>query len=122
MGILSISVALSLSISNVTATVVNNTDFSIDIPDNWVYDEGGLFSAVALTPNEFGVLLLNNGFMDEPLNEKIKDGGAYSTFEEDWKYSIKNAGLDLYVKYEIDKQDGMSVTSIQNVTMTMNRQ
>ena len=61
--------ALSLSISNVNAIVANNTDFSIDIPDNWAYEQG-IFPVVALTPNEYGVLLVNHS---KPLSEKMKD-------------------------------------------------
>ena len=37
--ILTITVVLSLSVSNVYAlTTVKNTDFSIDIQDNWAFD------------------------------------------------------------------------------------
>jgi hypothetical protein len=47
----------------------------------------------------------------------MKDEGAYPSFDNDWLYAIKNAPLDLYVKYQIDKQDGMQVKSKQNVTI-----
>jgi PsbP-like protein len=106
-------VALSLSISNVKAIVVNNTDFSIDIPDNWAYEQG-IFPVVALTPSEFGVLLVNHS---KPLNETMKDEGAFASFELERNFPIKNAGFDVYVKYKIDRQDGMNVTSRQNVTL-----
>ena len=106
---------LSLSVSNVYAlTNVNNTDFSIDIPDNWTYEEGVLNSSLRLTPNEFGELLLNK---TEPLNETMKDGGAFSSFEQDKTFPIKNADFDLYVKYKIDRQNGMQVTSKKNGTI-----
>ena len=105
--------ALSLSISNVNAIVVNNTDFSIDIPDNWTYEQG-IFSMIALTPNEFGVLLVNHS---TPLSEKMKDEGAFASFEQERNFPIKNAGFDVYVTYNIDRQDGMNVTSKQNVTL-----
>jgi len=105
--------ALSLSISNVNAVVVNNTDFSIDIPDNWTYEQG-IFSVIALTPNEFGVLLVNHS---TPLSEKMKDEGAFASFEQERNFPIKNAGFDVYVTYNIDRQDGMNVTSKQNVTL-----
>jgi PsbP-like protein len=94
-------------------TNVNNTYFSINIPDNWTYTEG--LSSVGLTPNEFGVILLNQ---TKVLTEKMEKEGAYSSFSRDWNYPIKNAaGLDLYVKYEIDKQDGMKVVTQENVTI-----
>jgi hypothetical protein len=113
--ILTITVVLSLSVSNVYAlTTVKNTTFSIDIPDNWTYEEGVMNSSVTLTPKEFGVLLLNN---TEPFNETMKDGGAFSSFEQDRTFPIKNADFDLYVKYKIDRQDGMQVTSKQNGTI-----
>lgn len=93
-------------------TNVNNTYFSMSIPDNWTYKEG--LSSVGLTPNEFGVILLNQ---TKPLLEKLEKEGAYSTFEKDWNFPIKNAGLDLYVKFNIDKQDGMKVVTQENVTI-----
>lgn len=104
---------LSFSISNVNAIVVNNTDFSIDIPDSWTYEQG-ISSVVALTPNEFGVLLVNHS---EPLIVKMKDKGAFVSFEQDTNFPIKNAGFDVYVQYKIDRQDGMNVTSKENVTL-----
>ena len=105
--------ALSLSISNVNAIVANNTDFSIDIPDNWAYEQG-IFSVVALTPNEYGVLLVNHS---KPLSEKMKDEGAFASFEQERNFPIKNADFDVYVNYKIDRQDGMNVTSKENVTL-----
>ena len=98
---------------NVNAiTNVNNTYFSLNIPDNWTYKEG--LSSVGLTPNEFGVILLNQ---TKPLSEKMEKEGSYSSFEKDWNFPIKNAGLDLYVKYNIDKQDGMKVVTQDNVSI-----
>ena len=111
--IIGIGVALSLSISNVNAIVVNNTEFSIDIPDNWAYEQG-IFSVVALTPNEFGVLLVNHSKL---LSEKMKDEGAFASFEQERNFPIKNADFDVYVNYKIDRQDGMNVTSKENVTL-----
>ena len=105
--------ALSLSISNVNAIVANNTDFSIDIPDNWAYEQG-IFPVVALTPNEYGVLLVNHS---KPLTEKMKDEGAFVSFEQERNFPIKNADFDVYVNYKIDRQDGMNVTSKENVTL-----
>lgn len=114
MAIMLVAVAaLSFSISGVHAILVNNTDFSIDIPDNWAYEQG-IFSVVALTPNEFGVLLVNHS---KPLSEKMKDEGAFASFGQEMNFPIKNAGFDVYVKYKIDRQDGMNITSEKNVTL-----
>lgn len=101
------------SIPNVSAIVVNNTDFSINVPDNWTYVQG-IFSGIALTPKEFGILLVNHS---EPLSEKMKDEGAFASFTKDRNFPIKNAGFDVYVKYKINIQDGMNVTSKENVTL-----
>jgi hypothetical protein len=107
-------VLLPASDSKVNAlTNVNNTFFSVNIPDNWTYKEG--LSSVGLTPNEFGVILLNQ---TEELSEKMEEQGAYSSFSRDLNYQIKNApGLDLYVKYNMEKQDGMKVVTQENVTI-----
>jgi hypothetical protein len=43
--------------------------------------------------------------------------GAYSSFDKDLDFGIKNAGLDLFVKYHIDKQDAIQVKSQENVTI-----
>lgn len=108
-----LAVVALFSIPNVSAIVVNNTDFSIDIPDNWTYEQG-IFSGIALTPTKFGVLLINHS---EPLSEKMKDEGAFASFTKDRNFPIKNAGFDVYVKYKINIQDGMNVTSKENVTL-----
>jgi hypothetical protein len=47
----------------------------------------------------------------------MKQGGVVSTFEQKSDFGIKNAGLDLFVKYEIDKQSAINVTSKQNATI-----
>jgi hypothetical protein len=107
-------VVISLSISNVSAlTKVNNTNFSVIISDNWAFEKDNL-SQPALTPKEFATLLVNQS---EPLNEKMKDRGAFASFKQDSSYGIKNAPFDVYVKYKIDKQNGMKVTSKENGTI-----
>lgn len=113
-SLLAVVVAISISISNVNAlTKVGNTDFSIVIPDNWSYGQD-ILSQPALTPTKFATMLVNQS---EPLNEKMKDGGAFATFKQDSSYGIKNAPFDVYVKYEIDQQDGMKVISKENTTI-----
>jgi hypothetical protein len=106
-------------------TTVNTTDFSIDIPDNWAYQRSTLYkSQVTSSPSEFstllvkeelGTLLLGN-IWGASFGEKMKDGGVFSSFNQD-SFDIKNAPLDAYVEYKIYRQDGMNVTSKQNVTI-----
>ena len=113
-SILAVVVVISLSISNVNAlTKVGNANFSIVIPDNWSYGQD-ILSQPALTPTKFVTILVNQS---EPINEKMKDGGAFATFKQDSSYGIKNAPFDVYVKYEIDQQDGMKVMSKENGTI-----
>jgi hypothetical protein len=47
---------------------------------------------VALTPNEFGVLLVNH---IKPLSEKMKVEGAFASFEQEMNFPIKKAGFDV---------------------------
>jgi hypothetical protein len=57
--LLGITVVLSLSLSNVNAVTVNNTDFSIEVPNGWVYRENFLNdNNTILTPNEFADFLI----------------------------------------------------------------
>ena len=109
-----VATAISLSFSNVNAfTKINNTDFSLDIPDNWTFEKD-ILSQPALTPSEFAAFLVNHS---EPLNEKMKAGGAFASFKQDSSYPIKNAPFDVYVKDKIDQQNGMKVTSKENGTI-----
>lgn len=121
-----ITVVLSLSFSNVYAlTNVNNTYFSANIPDNWIYIQARTSSApdflgfaqsnlIASTPNEFSEILFN---ISQPLGGKIYEEGVYSVIMQDSDYQIKNAPLDLYAKYKIDQQPGIRVISKENVTI-----
>jgi PsbP-like protein len=116
-----VSVTISLTVGLVSMahgqtvdnqTTVNASDFSIDIPDNWVYSKK--LVGVELSPHEFGALIIND---DEPWSEQMNDTGAVASFSQEWLFPIKNAGLDLFVKYKIDKQTGINVTSQQNLTI-----
>ena len=109
---ISLSVGLVLQYAHGQTTTINDTAFSVDIPDNWTY-KYNIFSKVDLTPSEFGALLIDY----DKATEQMKDGGAASTIKQDWLFPIENAGFDLYVKYRIDEQIGMNVTSKQNVTI-----
>jgi hypothetical protein len=105
-----ISMAYGQTVDN--QTTVKNSYFSIDVPDNWTYTEG--LYGMSLTPKEFGTILFNG---TTPLSEKLQEKGAYVAFRNDWDYQIKNSGLDLYVKYKIDTQDGMKVMTQENATI-----
>ena len=113
-SVISVVIAISLSTSNVNAlTNLNNTAFSIDIPDNWAYGKD-ILSQPVLTPKEFAAFMDNQS---KPLNEKMKNGGAFASCKQDSSYGIKDAPFDVYVKDKIDKQNGMKVTSKENGTI-----
>src|SRR5438093_13500712 len=83
--------------SNVNAIIVNNTDFSVNAPDNWAYRDsnnpiGSIFGSnnllakifggetkIELIPNEFTHMLLNAS-LQLSSGEAIQNGGAYSNF------------------------------------------
>jgi hypothetical protein len=93
--ILTIAIVLSFSISNVNAIVVNNTDFSIDVTNGWVYRENILNdNNILLTPNEFADLITDNASITYGLNE----GGVVAELASDRNFPIKNAPLETYVK------------------------
>lgn len=106
-------------------TDVNNTFFSINIPDNWSYTQTtespvakilgfGPINSIALTPTEFSEFFLNQ---TKPLSEKMEIEGAYSSFQQKADYPIKNAPLDLFVKYEIFKHNELKVVKRENATI-----
>src|SRR5688572_24595114 len=122
-GVLSILI-LSFPISTVFAggsERVENPYFSINVPNSWTYVEAsntpeadktgyGPGNNIGLTPNEFSDLLLIDSY-DEKFGEKVQDGGAFATFFQDIDYRIKNAPLESYVKYVIDKATILNITS-----------
>ena len=98
---------------------VGNRYFSINIPDSWTYQESsntleartqgmGPLNRIDLTPSEFSDFLL---MPFEKYMEKIQDGGAGATFDQDIDYRLKNAPLESYVKYKIDKLGILNITS-----------
>ena len=103
MAILTISmtavILLSLSISNVNAVIVNNTDFSIEVPNGWVYREDFFFdNGTLLTPNEFAdVLLADNvsAVFD------VLHGGVMAELAPDPRFPIKNAPVEIYAKHSL---------------------
>jgi hypothetical protein len=102
---------------------VENLYFSINIPDSWTYVESsntpqakttgyGPGNTIQLTPSEFSDVLLGTQY-----NEKTAEGGVIATFGQDTDYRIKNAPLESYVKYLIDKFGITNITSQQYTTV-----
>jgi hypothetical protein len=113
MPILTIVIVLSLSISNVNAIVVNNTDFSIEVPNGWVYRENILNDVnILLTPNEFADLITDNASITYGLNE----GGVVAELAPDRNFPIKNAPLEKYVKHTLRFASSSALT-YENATI-----
>lgn len=109
-------------------TNVNNTYFSMDIPDDWRYAEhlntgmAGMAESpsrapvnlVALAPADFAESLVVNKDQESPY-AKMLNGGAYSTFRQDADYTNKNSTLEEYVKHRINSLiRGVNLTSQQD--------
>jgi hypothetical protein len=93
--------------------------FSLDIPKTWTYTQDAKspikdllgidsYLSIVLVPSQFGTYLIDE---DEPID--LENGSAAIMFSKDSDYSIKNAPLDLFVKYRTDKEDVMNMTSQQ---------
>jgi hypothetical protein len=90
-----IVVALSLSLSSVNGVIVNNTDFSFEVPNGWVYKEHFVFdNGTLLTPNEFADVLINTSLL-AGLN------GVMVELAPDDRFPIKNAPVEIYVKHTL---------------------
>jgi len=90
---------------------VENVYFSINIPDNWTYVEYS--NGMRLAPNEFtDVLQASLGD-----TEKTADEGVLSIFTTDTEYLLKNAPLESYAKYIIDKFGITNITSQSYATV-----
>ena len=94
--------------------------FSIEVPNTWSYTESpetplehalGLssYSSVVLVPAKFADLLIQ-----DKGNIEIGNGTAAILFAEDSDYTVKNAPPELYVKFRINKDDSLNVTSQQD--------
>lgn len=105
-----VAISLSFSISNANAIIVNNTDFSLSVLDNWAYRDptidnplakifaGG--ASIGLVPNEFSNMLVNTS--QELSGNTIQNGGAYSIFQLDTEYPYRNIPLETYTQYNIN--------------------
>lgn len=110
--ILGIVVALSLAISNANAIAVNNTDFSIDVPNLWVYREDLSNNMVVLSPNEFAGLLIEDTPSSLPPDD-LQYGGVMAILAPDLDFPIKNAPVEMYLKQKWSK----SALPIENATV-----
>jgi hypothetical protein len=96
--------------------------FSIEIPDSWTYTETpeppiehllgvSSYSSVVLVPAKFAELLIQEGDIG------MGNGTAAIVFAEDSDYTVKNAPRDLYVKFRMNKDDSLNVTSRQDTAV-----
>ena len=94
--------------------------FSIKVPDSWTYTETpehpiehllgvSSYSSVVLVPAKFAELLIQ----DEG-DIGMGNGTAAIVFAVDSDYTVKNAPPDLYVKFRMNKDDSLNVTSRQD--------
>jgi hypothetical protein len=98
--------------NNNTTTNEETLSFSIEIPDDWIYEEYSDFAATQLLG--FGpvnaINLTPNELYDDVINNK---SGVWGTFKQDTHYGLKNAPLERYEKYQIERQETMKVTSVE---------
>ncbi|HEY7227187.1 MAG TPA: hypothetical protein VH481_03580 [Nitrososphaeraceae archaeon] len=97
--------------------------FSIEVPNTWSYTESpeaplehalGLssYSSVVLVPAKFADLLIQ-----DKGDIALGNGTAAILFAEDSDYTVKNAPPELYVKFRMNKDDSLNVTSQQDTTV-----
>ncbi len=97
--------------------------FSIEIPDSWTYTETpeppmehllgvSSYSSVVLVPAKFAELLIQ-----DKGDIGMGNGTGAIVFAEDSDYTVKNAPPDLYVKFRMNKDDSLNVTSRQDTTV-----
>ena len=97
--------------------------FSIEVPDSWSYTETpeppiehvlgvSSYSSVVLVPANFAELLIQ-----DKGDIGLGNGTAVIVFAEDSEYTVKNAPPDLYVKFRMNKDDSLNVTSQQDTTV-----
>jgi hypothetical protein len=94
--------------------------FSIEVPNNWSYTESpetplehalGLssYSSVVFVPAKLADLLIQ-----DKGDIAIGNGTAAILFAEDSDYTVKNAPPELYIKFRMNKDDSINVTSQQD--------
>ena len=94
--------------------------FSVEIPDTWAYTETpeppiehvlGVtsYTSVILVPVHFAELLIQ-----EKHDIAMGNGSAAIVFAKASDYSVKNAPLELYVKYRMNEDNSLNVISRQD--------
>jgi len=114
---------LSLIQSAYSVEKFRGLPFSIEVPDSWTYTETpeppmenllgvSSYSSVVLVPAKFAELLIQ-----DKGDIEMGNGTAAIVFAEDSDYTVKNAPPDLYVKFRMNKDDSLNVTSQQDTTV-----
>ena len=91
-----------------SAETFKGLSFSIEVPDTWAFTETpeppiervlgvSSYTSVVLVPVQFAELLI-----EEKRDIEIGNGSAAVVFAKASDYSVKNAPLDLYVKYRMN--------------------
>ena len=107
---------------------VENPYFSIKVPNRWAYTEysstgmsqllgRGPVNEIHLTPSEFSDILLTGGDFRNAIEKLQDEDSLYAIFAQDTNYPIKNAPLESYVKYKVDKLGIQNITSQQYTTV-----
>ena len=106
-----------------SAETFKGLSFSIEIPDTWAYTETpepplervlgvSSYTSVVLVPVQFAELLIQ-----EKGDIEMGNGSAAIVFAKASDYSVKNAPLDLYVKYRMNEDDSLKIISQQDTTI-----
>jgi hypothetical protein len=106
--------------SNVYGIIANNTEFSINVLDNWAYRQPNRLqeafgdSWMDLIPNVYIDFLVNPNKTIS--GEDIQNGGAYSLMELDTDYPYRNIPLDIYTQYNMNLSK-VKIFSKENATV-----
>jgi hypothetical protein len=119
-------VSLVSIFNNVYGITVNNTDFTLEVLDNWAYrEENPLVNAFAsalggsspltIIPIEFSETLINTNVSNEE-QFRIRNEGAFSLIGVDATYPLGNTSLDLYTQASLN-QSNVKIFSKENATI-----
>ena len=106
-----------------SAETFKGLSFCIEVPDTWAFTETpeppiervlgvSSYTSVVLVPVQFAELLI-----EEKGDIEIGNGSAVVVFAKASDYSVKNAPLDLYVKYRMNEDDSLNVISQKDTTI-----
>jgi hypothetical protein len=118
--LIGVLVSLISIFNNVYGIIVNNTDFSVNVLDNWAYRQpnrlqeafGG--SWMDLVPNVYADFLVNPNKTIS--GDDIQKGGAYSKLFADPDYPYRNIPLETYTQYNINVSP-VKILSKENATV-----